>query len=99
MKTAKVLNLREDDEADNSVADNTPMTDSEIVTELETLLLAGDHEQVVEFIHPIIGKDVIGFKRAKQLLREARDRGKARITRVHGVAQVILSEFEPKEEE
>lgn len=84
------------DEQQGSV--NRPLNDNEIVYELESLLFNGDHDEIVSFLTPIIGKDPVGFKRAKQLLREARDRGKAKLVRVHGVAQVILSELEPKED-
>lgn len=95
-----VLAVLDDAETGNYEPDtsNRALDDNEIVYELEKLLFMGDHDEIVSFLTPIIGKDPVGFKRAKQLLREARDRGKAKLVRVHGVAQVILSELEPKED-
>lgn len=67
------------------------------VEDITELLLLGDQGKIVDALHNYCS-DNLGIKKAKKLLREARDAAKGRITRVAGFAEVTLDEFKSEQE-
>ena len=68
------------------------------VDEMTELLLSGDQDKIVRELYQYCS-DNLGIKKAKQLLREARDNAKARVTRISGCVGVILDELKSENEE
>jgi len=67
------------------------------VDEITELMIEGDTDKIVRELVQYCA-DNNGIKLAKQLLREARDRAKARITRIAGVVSVHLDELKEEDE-
>lgn len=67
------------------------------VDEITELMMAGDSDKI---LHELVAycADNTGIKKAKQLLREGRDRAKARITRIAGIVAVDLDELKEKDD-
>ncbi len=67
------------------------------VDEITELMLDGDSDKILRELVQYCA-DNSGIKKAKQLLREARDRAKARVTRIAGVVSVMLDELKEEDE-
>lgn len=67
------------------------------VDEITELMMEGNTDQIMRELVPYCA-DNSGIKTAKQLLREARDRAKARVTRIAGVVSVMLDELKEEDE-
>jgi hypothetical protein len=72
--------------------------ESEAVEAIEKLPLEGDQNAIVTALHPFCTHNN-GIKAAKQLLRDARDRAKSRVTRISGIVNIILDEFKDPDED
>jgi hypothetical protein len=72
--------------------------DEQAVTELTDMILAGNNDEIIAYLQPFY-TGTLGPKWAKQLLRDARDRAKAKIVRVHGLAIVRIDELTKGDEE
>lgn len=84
-----------------NVADFLERKKAEETTSVEDiieLLLLGDQDKIIEALH-VYCQDNLGIKKAKKLLREARDAAKGRVGRIAGIAEVILDEFKSEQEE
>lgn len=84
-----------------NVADFLERKKAEETTSVEDiieLLLLGDQDKIIEALH-VYCQDNLGIKKAKKLLREARDAAKGRVGRIAGIAEVILDEFKSEQDE
>lgn len=67
------------------------------VDTITEMMMDGDTDKIM---HELVQycADNSGIKKAKQLLREARDRAKARVTRIAGVVSVMLDELKEEDD-
>jgi len=83
---------RRDKQVVTNFLEKRKSAESSSVETLTDLMLQGESDKLVHELAPYCsGNNEI--KKAKQLLREARDRAKARITRLAGVAALTLDEL------
>lgn len=83
---------RRDKQVVTNFLEKRKSAESSSVEALTDLMLQGESDKLVHELAPYCsGNNEI--KKAKQLLREARDRAKARITRLAGVAALTLDEL------
>lgn len=93
----KEAKKRRDAQKVNDFLERKKSEETTSVDTIEDLMLEGDADKILRELVPYCA-DNTGIKKAKQLLREARDRAKARVTRIAGTVGVMLDELKEEDD-
>jgi len=93
----KEAKKRKDAQKVNDYLERKRTEETTSVDEITELMMEGNTDQIMRELVPYCA-DNSGIKTAKQLLREARDRAKARVTRIAGVVSVMLDELKEEDD-